>query len=285
LKGHPHFGALTGRVCGRIKDAKFTLNGIEYQLKKNRGKHHIHGGEKAFDKVIWNIEETTDNSVSLTYLSIDGEEGYPGNLNMKVIYSLSEDNELKIDYFGTTDKLTVVNLTNHAYFNLNGITQKNIYNHEVMIDADEITVTDADLIPTGEIRNIIGTPLDFKKSTPVGRRIDEENELLKIGIGYDFNYIINNKNKTLRFAANAYEPDSGRFMEVFTTEPAVHFYTGNFLDGTITGRKGIVYNHRAGLCFETQHYPDSLNNAHFPSINLKPGEEYRHTTIYKFSVK
>jgi aldose 1-epimerase len=288
LDKHPHFGAITGRVAGRIKNAKFTLNGKEYNLKKNRGEHHIHGGEKAFDKVIWNIEESKNipgDSVTLTYTSMDGEEGYPGTVKTTLLYSLSDANELKIDYFATTDKTTVFNLTNHAYFNLNGISEKNVYNHIVMIDGDEVTITDYDLIPTGEIRNIIGTPLDFKKPTAVGERIDGDHELLKIGIGYDFNYVINNKSNSLRFAANAYEPESGRFMEVLTTEPAVHFYTGNFLDGTIKGKKGIVYQKRAGLCFETQHYPDSPNHQNFPSVVLEPGKEYRHTTVYKFSVK
>jgi len=286
LKGHPYFGAIIGRYGNRIAKGRFTLNGVEYKLAVNNGENHLHGGIKAFDKVVWTGKESktaAGPAVTLTYLSKDGEEGYPGNLNVTVVYTLTNHDELRIDYSATTDKDTVTNLTHHSYFNLAGEGNGDILNHRVMINATRFVPTDAGSIPTGELRNVAGTPFDFRKLTAIGARINQDEEQLKLGNGYEHNKIINGRPGALRLAAQAFEPRSGRRMQVWTTEPGMQFYTGNFLDGTLTGKSGKIYQRRYGFCFETQHYPDSPNHPAFPTTTLKKGATYRSTTIYRFS--
>src|SRR4030042_144221 len=276
VKNNPYFGALIGRYGNRIGKAKFTLDGKEYSLAVNNGENTLHGGLKGYDKVIWNAKELkTKEGVGLefTYLSPDGEEGYPGNLSIKVDYILTNRNELKIDYFATTDKKTVVNLTHHSYFNLAG--GGTILDHRLMLKANKFTPVDKGLIPTGELRSVKGTPFDFTKPTAIGARIDQDDEQLRFGGGYDHNWVLNkSRSGVMSLAASLYDPKSGRFMEILTTEPAIQFYSGNFLDGTITGKRGQVYPYRSGLCLETQHYPDSPNKPQFPSTVLNPGKEY-----------
>jgi aldose 1-epimerase len=282
----PYLGALVGRYANRIANGKFTVDGKEYQLAKNDGPNTLHGGIKGFDKVMWEGEPLKGKAgVALTYLSKDGDENFPGNLKVKVTYTLSDDNELHIDYEATTDKATPINLSQHSYFNLAGEGTGDILNHEVMLNADRFTPVDKTLIPTGELRPVKGTPFDFTTSTKVGARIDENYEQLVLGHGYDHNWVINRKGAGLELAARVYEPTSGRVLEVLTTQPGVQFYTGNFLDGTITGKQGHVYKHRYGLCLETQHFPDSPNHPDFPSAIVKPGETFRSKTVFKFSTK
>ena len=281
LGEHPYLGALIGRYGNRIAKGRFVLNGKEYTLTVNDGPNHLHGGLIGFDKVIWDATEFQNENevgVRLTYLSKDGEEGYPGNLNTKVKYSLNDRDELVISYKATTDKPTVVNLTNHTYFNLAGEGSGNVLDHEIMINAQRYTVVSDDLIPTGELKPVKGTALDFSAPQKIGARISE------VAGGYDHNYVLEKTGKQLSLAAKVYDPKNGRILEVFTTEPGIQFYTGNFLDGTLTGKAGKPYGKQAGFCLETQHFPDSPNQPEFPSTLLNPGEIYRQMTIYKFSV-
>ena len=282
----PHLGGLVGRYANRIANGSFTLDGVKYSLPKNNGPNTLHGGIKGFDQAVWQGAPLKGKiGVAFSYLSKDGEEGFPGNLKVKVTYALTEANELVIDYEATTDKPTVLNLSQHSYFNLAGEGTGDILNHEVMISADRFTPVDSTMIPTGELRPVKGTPLDFTTQTKVGARIDDNYEQLVLGKGYDHNFVVNGKAEGLVSAARAYEPRSGRVMEISTDQPGVQFYTGNFLDGTVTGKQGHVYKQRYGLCFETQHFPDSPNHPEFPSTVLRPGETFHSRTIWRFSAK
>ena len=267
-----YFGALIGRHANRIARGRFSLNGVEYQLPCNNGVNHLHGGFKGFDKREWSVSEA-GNTLHLTYFSKDGEEGYPGNLTAFVDYTLGY-NELRIDYRATTDRDTIVNLTNHSYFNLRGAGT--ILDHELTLNADHYTPVSEDLIPTGEIKSVEGTPMDFRKAKAIGSEVND------VAGGYDHNFVLNNWDGSLRLAALLYEPISGRALEIFTTEPGIQFYSGNFLDGSFTGKNGVAYEKYTGLCLEPQHFPDAPNHPNFPSTVLRPSEEYKHTSVYRF---
>jgi len=284
-----YFGALVGRYCNRIGHAEFSIDGTKYTLAKNNGDNTLHGGIKGFNKALWDAKDVSkrdEPALELTYLSKDGEEGFPGNLKVTVVFTLTGKNELKIDYSATTDKKTVVNLTNHSYFNLAGQGSGDILKTVLRIEADKITPVDSGLIPTGDLKSVQGTPFDFRKPTAIGERINADDEQLKLGKGYDHNFVlIKNKPNGLTLAARAEEPTSGRVLEVWTTEPGTQLYTGNFLDGSIHGKGGVAYTQRSAFCLETQHFPDSPNHPKFPSTLLAPGQRYHTTTIYKFSSK
>jgi aldose 1-epimerase len=288
IEKSPYFGCVVGRYGNRINKGKFSLNGKDYTLAINNGENHLHGGLVGFDKAIWNAEavEIDGNfGVAFSHSSPDGDEGYPGNLDMKVTYTLTDANEIKIHYNAWTDKATPLNLTNHAYFNLAGAGNGSILDHVVMLNADYYTPTDEGLIPTGEIAPVNETPMDFTKPARIGARIDNDFEALTFAGGYDHNWVLNNKPGEMVLGGRVVEPKSGRVMEFYTNQPGVQFYCGNFLDGTITGKGGKVYEKRYGFCLETQHFPDSPNHPNFPSCILKPGETYDYTTIYKFSTE
>jgi aldose 1-epimerase len=283
----PYLGAIVGRYANRIANGSFTLDGKTYTLPKNDGPNTLHGGiTRTFDKVVWDAEPLKGKTgVAFTYLSKDGEEGFPGNMKVTVTYTLNDANELTIDYQATTDKASPINVSQHSYFNLKGEGNGDILDHEIMINADRFTPVDKNLIPTGELKPVKGTPFDFTTSTRIGSRIEDKDEQLTLGHGYDHNFVINRKGPGLTLAARVYEPTTGRTLEVSTTQPGVQFYTGNFLDGTVTGKEGHVYKRRMGLCLETQHFPDSPNHPDFPTTILRPGEKFHQTTVFKFSTK
>lgn len=282
----PYFGAIVGRYANRIANGTFKLDSETYTLPKNDGPNTLHGGTIGFDKVVWDAEPLKGRSgVAFSYFSQNGQDGFPGNLRVKVTYTLTNANALEIDYEATSDKATPINLSNHSYFNLKGEGNGDILDHEIMINADRFTPVDKNLIPTGELRPVKGTPFDFTSSTKIGARIDDNYDQLVLGHGYDHNFVINRNGGGLVLAARVYEPTTGRTLEVSTTQPGVQFYTGNFLDGTITGKQGHVYKRRYGFCLETQHFPDSPNQPSFPNTVLKPGETFREKTVFKFSAK
>ena len=283
---NPFFiGNTIGRYGNRIAKGRFRLNGKDYTLPKNNGENHLHGGPKGFFKKVWEEKQSISSNgegIMFSYLSPDGEEGYPGNLSVDVTFVLTPENALQIDYRATTDQETVLNLTNHSYFNLAGEGSGTILNHKLMINADHFTPVDETLIPTGEIRTVENTPLDFRKATVIGERIEDPYEQMRLGGGYDHNFVLNRKDNSPTLVASVLDPKSGRIMEVWTSEPGMQFYSGNFLDGSMHGKNGKPHERRTAFCLETQHFPDSPNQPKFPSTVLKPGDEYRSTTIYKF---
>ena len=287
-KESPYFGAIIGRYGNRIAKGKFSIEDKEYTLAVNNGDNHLHGGMKGFDKVVWDAEtRSTNSSVSLilTYLSKNMEEGYPGNLEVEVIYTLNNEDELSVTYKATTDKTTIINLTQHSYFNLSANFNNTILNHELILNSDSFLPVDNTLIPTGEFRDVTNTPFDFRTSKTIGQQIDEEDPQLKNGFGYDHCWVLNEQDKGIRFVASAFEPKSRRFLEVFSDEPGIQFYSGNFLDGTLPSKNNGTYEFRSGFCLETQHFPDSPNHKNFPSVILRPEEEYNSQTIFKLTVK
>ncbi len=284
-----YFGSIVGRYGNRIDKGKFKLDGKEYHLTLNDGENHLHGGTLGFNKALWNVDSATssDNgsSITMSYLSKDGEEGYPGNVKLTVVYELNNDNELSINYTGTTDKPTILNPTHHSYFNLTGDPNNTILDHELMIDSDNITPVKKGLIPTGKFSTVENTPMDFSRGVRIGEFINADYAQIKLGFGYDHNWVLNKHQGLQSKVATVYEPKSGRVLEVFTDQPGMQFYSGNFLDGTVKGKNGVVYKHRTGFCLEAQNYPDSPNHSNFPSARLEPGQTYRQTTVYRFAVK
>jgi aldose 1-epimerase len=286
LRDKYHFGGIIGRYANRVANGEFSLNGQQYRLPQNEGENHLHGGIRGFDRVLWKAQDASGNghdALALTYGSADGEEGYPGNLTVRVSYSLIGKGELQIEYSATTDKDTVVNLTNHSYFNLRGVDAGDILGHELLLNASRFAALNSVLIPTGEIRDVGGTAFDFREMTLVGKRIEADDIQLKYGKGYDHNWVVDRGKAELCIAAQAYDPGSGRLLEVRTTEPGIQFYSGNMLQGPIRGRSNQVYGRRSGFCLETQHFPDSPNRPEFPTTVLKAGAEYESTTIFAFS--
>jgi aldose 1-epimerase len=288
LKYNCFLGATIGRFANRIENSNFELNGIQYNLAKNDGQNHLHGGIVGFDKVVWEEEsqnEELSDSIEFSYLSIDGEEGYPGNLNTRVRYTITEENELKIEYYAISDKDTLVNLTNHSYFNLSGQGSGDVLKHKIMINAEKFTKNDKYSIPTGEIAEVNNTPMDFRKLTYIGENISSSYEQIVFGNGYDHNWIINNSGEELEKAAEVYDEKSGRVMEVYTTKPGIQFYTANYLEGSEPGKDGATYIKRGALCLETQYFPNSVKYKNFPTPILKAKQMYEHCTIYKFGVR
>jgi len=280
-----YYGTLIGRYGNRIAKGQFTLNDSVYSLATNNGANHLHGGITGFNNVVWDAKKLDDQTLELTYLSVDGEEGYPGNLNVKVVYKLTNDNELKVEYWATTDKPTPVNLTQHSFFNLKGAGNGDVNDHIMQIMADAYTPVDSILIPTGEFAPVEGTPFDFRAPTAIGARINDDNIQLKFGNGYDHNWVLNKAETGLNYAAKVIEPASGRTLEVYTNEPGIQFYGGNFMTGEDTGKGGKVFAFRGAFCLETQHFPDSPNKPEFPSTILNPGEKYYSVCVYKFGVE
>jgi aldose 1-epimerase len=280
-----YYGTLIGRYGNRIANGQFTLNDSVYTLAKNNGENHLHGGIKGFNNVVWDAKKTDDQTLELTYISVDGEEGYPGNLNVKVVYKLTDANELKVEYWATTDKPTPINLTQHSFFNLKGAGNGDVNDHIMQIMADAFTPVDSTLIPTGEIATVDGTPFDFRTPTVIGARINDEHIQMKYGNGYDHNWVLNKAETGLNYAAKVLEPASGRTLEVYTNEPGMQFYGGNFMTGNDTGKSGKVFAFRGAFCLETQHFPDSPNKPEFPSTILNPGEEYYSVCVYRFGVE
>lgn len=288
LANSPYMGVVVGRYANRIAKGRFSLNGVEFKLAVNNGENHLHGGIVGFDKVLWDespAKGIKGAALRLSYVSVDGEEGYPGKLTVRVVYTLTDTNELRVAYQATTDKDTVVNLTQHSYFNLSGQGNGDILGHQLQINAGRFTPTDAGAIPTGELRAVRGTPFDFTTPMSIGARINESDEQLVLGKGYDHNFVLNGQNGTLRRAARALDPATGRVMEVWTTEPGVQLYTGNYLDGSKIGKEGKAYKRRYGFCLETQHFPDSPHQPKFPTTVLRRGAAFRTTTVFKFSVQ
>jgi aldose 1-epimerase len=288
IHDNSYFGAIVGRYGNRIRKGKFSLAGKEYQLPLNNGENHLHGGPAGFHKLLWQgeiVHYAQGSAVKLRLVSPDGDQGYPGKVTLDVTYVLTDKNELRIDYTGETDKETILNPTNHTYFNLSGSPENDILDHELMIRAKYITPMDEGLIPTGDLDQVENTPFDFREPSAIGGCIDADDTQLKYGTGYDHNWVLDDYNKQVRLIASLSDSESGRYMEVYTDQPGIQFYSGNFLDGSITGKNGMKYKFRTGLCLETQHFPDSPNRPEFPSVTLKPGEQYKQTTIYSFSMK
>jgi len=288
LADHPYFGAIVGRYANRIAGGSFELDGTTYRLERNIHPHHLHGGEVGFDKALWRAEAGQRDGLAhlrLEHTSADGDEGYPGRVEVRAAYSLNNDNELRLDFRATSDRPTHINLTNHSYFNLGGPSNGNVLDHELSLEAHSFTPVNAHLIPTGEVREVVGSPMDFRKPTAVGAMIDADDEQIRMGVGYDHNFVLDTGGELDRIAARVVDPGSGRVLEVRTTEPGIQLYTGNHLDGSLIGKDGVRYDRRCALCLETQHFPNSPNILDFPSTVLRPGETYRSTTIYRFGVK
>jgi aldose 1-epimerase len=285
MDGTAYFGAVVGRYGNRIGKGQFQLDGKQYQLTVNDGENHLHGGKIGFNKVLWKAKQLSPSSIELQYISQDGEEGYPGTVNLKVVYTLTDKNELRINYEGTTDQPTVLNPTQHSYFNLSGSFTNPILDHVLMIEADRFTPVDKGLITTGQLVEVANTPLDFRASTAIGARINDPFEQLTFGKGYDHNWVLRGAAGQLRKAVELYEPKTGRLMTMYTDQPGVQFYSGNFLDGTARGKNGVAYQRRTGLCLEAQAYPDTPNKPQFPSVTLRLGQVYHQTTVYQFTTR